>query len=280
MAITNFTAAEMHGQGQLGPTLTKTVQLTFTNILDSNNQYPAGYLILQGNATADSQLIVDGSTNIGEQYFFVGDDGEWSTKATIANNMTNTIAIPVSVAENDGSPVTQGILYKKIISEDFGGRNYLMAKNSGGTEATTFNLLEGDNGLGIGIIGYDPANTYDRGGGFRSFIWTEEPELTELICTDQFGDVVGPPFGSDADFILEFDNDGAITKIYLEQFGKEIPIALGLRVMVMGPQAEEKYRGIGLNFSDSRCLKDEDDTESDPYYVVSTGNFALKMEDV
>jgi len=276
MAITNFTAAEMHGQGQLGPTLTTTVQLTFTNTLDSNNQYPAGYLILQGNSTANSNL--DSSVDIGKNYFFVGDDGEWPTKATIANNMRNSIAIPIKQASNDSSPITQGILYKKVI--DANG-NYLMSKGSGKPWPTRYDLLLPANALGLEVIGYDPSISYDRFAGTRQMSWNPDPENTELICTDSFGNVVGPPFGQDANFCVDFDNNGFIEKIYVEEFEKDIPIALGLTIMCNGPNAESKYHNLGVKFSDSRCLMDAaTGTETNPYYVKSTGNFSLKMEDV
>ena len=275
MAITNFTAAEMHGQGVVGPTLTQTVQLTFTNSSTTNGQYSAGYLILQANPTADTQIPQ--ASNIGEKYFFVGDDGEWSTKAAIANNMTNTIAIPVRKAENDGSAVTQGILYRKVI--DTNG-NYLMSKGSGKPWPTRYDLLLPANALGLEVIGYDPSISYDRFAGTRQMNWNPDPASTELICTDPFGNVVGPPFGRDANFCVDFDNNGFIEKIYVEEFEKDIPIALGLTIMCNGPNAESKYHNLGVKFSDSRCLMDEVGTTTDVYRVISTGNFALKMEDV
>ena len=275
MAITNFTAAEMHGQGVVGPTLTQTVQLTFTNSSITNGQYSAGYLILQANPTADTQIPQ--ASNIGEKYFFVGDDGEWSTKAAIANNMTNTIAIPVRKAENDGSNVTQGILYRKVI--DANG-NYLMRVGSGKPWPTRYDLLLPANALGLEVIGYDPSISYDRFAGTRQMNWNPDPENTELICTDSFGNVVGPPFGTKAQFCMDFDSGGFIEKLYIEDFNLDIQIALGLTIMCNGPNAESKYHNLGVKFSDSRCLMDEVGTTTDEYRVISTGNFALKMEDV
>ena len=223
-----------------------------------------------------------GPVNLGEQYFFVGDDGDWSTKATIANNMISSIGIPIRVAEDNSSPVTQGILYKKIISGGFGGRHYLMRSSS--TAGGKVNLLTGTNGLGIAIFGYDPANTYDRVGGTEVFVWNADPELTQLICTNEFSDVVGPPFGTSVQLQYDFNNDGTIAQISMlnvdNNFNEEIPIGLGLTIMASGPQAESKYHNLGVRFSDSRCLKDDTDNESNQYFIKSTGNFSLRMEDV
>ena len=55
--MATYTSEEMRNSGSLGEALTGTKTFIFTNAKASNGQYPVGYLTLEGNATANQNLL-------------------------------------------------------------------------------------------------------------------------------------------------------------------------------------------------------------------------------
>ena len=55
--MATYTSAEMHNSGTLGEELSGATTFTLLNVTASNNQFPIGYLVLEGNSTANQNLL-------------------------------------------------------------------------------------------------------------------------------------------------------------------------------------------------------------------------------
>ena len=54
--MATYTAAQMHNSGTLGEELSGAKTFTVLNVTASNNNFPIGYLTLEGNSTANQNL--------------------------------------------------------------------------------------------------------------------------------------------------------------------------------------------------------------------------------
>ena len=54
--MATYTSAEMHNSGTLGEELSGAKTFTLLNVTASNNNFPIGYLTLEGNSTANQNL--------------------------------------------------------------------------------------------------------------------------------------------------------------------------------------------------------------------------------
>ena len=55
--MATYTSTEMHNSGALGEELSGATTFTLLNVTASNNQFPIGYLVLEGNSTANQNLL-------------------------------------------------------------------------------------------------------------------------------------------------------------------------------------------------------------------------------
>ena len=66
--MATYTAAQTKGSGSLGDPITVTRKFTITNHKDSQDQYPVGYLTLEGNSNINQNLnagiSLTGSINV------------------------------------------------------------------------------------------------------------------------------------------------------------------------------------------------------------------------
>ena len=55
--MATYTAAQIHNSGTLGEELSGAKTFTVLNVTASNNNFPIGYLTLEGNSTANQNLL-------------------------------------------------------------------------------------------------------------------------------------------------------------------------------------------------------------------------------
>ena len=95
--MATYTAAQMHNSGTLGEELSGAKTFTVLNVTASNNNFPIGYLTLEGNATANQNLT---STTL-----LTGSFGTFNgnvTQSLIVSSSTHW-AIPIGRGDGSGS---------------------------------------------------------------------------------------------------------------------------------------------------------------------------------
>ena len=95
--MATYTAAQMHNSGTLGEELSGAKTFTVLNVTASNNNFPIGYLTLEGNATANQNLT---STTL-----LTGSFGTFNgnvTQSLIVSSSTHW-SIPIGRGNGSGS---------------------------------------------------------------------------------------------------------------------------------------------------------------------------------
>ena len=95
--MATYTAAQMHNSGTLGEELSGAKTFTVLNVTASNNNFPIGYLTLEGNATANQNLT---STTL-----LTGSFGTFNgnvTQSLIVSSSTHW-SIPIGMGNGSGS---------------------------------------------------------------------------------------------------------------------------------------------------------------------------------
>lgn len=260
MAITNLTAEEMRGSGSLGPTLANNVTITATNTLNSNGQYPTSYLTLESNATSNQNLTT--STNIGEHYWFSPNTNNFAAGNYFAERPfgKNSISIPFRTQPN-GSPIQEGVLIAVTVPHAFSGN------------LKTLNLIsvaEGDIAVidtSEGLIHAGDTVTCDVAANGLSYFTEGGIDITDTLPLDTV-------------MVIQYDSNSIITSITLNYTGT-LPVALGNRFEV-NAITDPTLVGTGFRIISPNVFARPlvGTTFSDPYYIKSTGNISIKLEDI
>lgn len=260
MAITNLTAEEMRGSGSLGPQLTNNVIITATNTLNSNGQYPASYLTLESNATSNQNLTLSG--NIGEHYWFSPNTGNFASGNYFVERPfgKNSISIPFRTQPN-GSPTQEGALIAVTVPHAFSG-------NLKGLNLIT--NAEGDIAVidtSEGLLHAGDTVTCDVATNGLSYFTEGGIDITSTLPLDTV-------------MVIQYDSNSIIASITLNYTGV-LPVAIGNRFEV-NAITDPTLVGSGFRIISpgvfARPLAGT--IFSDPYYIKSTGNISLKLEDI
>ena len=259
MAITNFTAAQIRGTGSLGPTLTKDVIITATNTANSNGQFPASYLTFESNSTANQNLTTSG--NLGETFFFSPNTGNFSQEFPFTPYGKSGISIPFRT-QPDGSATQEGALIAvrlPTIFDDAHKNTNLLVGVFRGIQAidTSEGLLHAGDTV-VASIASGGLSYFTEGG---------------IDITDSL------PLSTSLN--LQYDNNSILSSVILSWSTGNVPVALGNRFEV-NAIADSTLVGTGFRIINPGAFERAPNgfTFTDPYYIKSTGNISIKMEDI
>ena len=256
MATTNLTSAEMNGSGSLGPTLTDTIKVTYTNVLNSNFQFPAGYITFEANATANQNLAA--SANLGDRYFFVPQHGGASDVTAVGVNYQETgLSLPYKTNPNTGSAnpaIMGGLLFAQRYPYEFSQES-----------TDLFNIF---NPTGCFILQPSPLTNVTT---------TATKAAGELLLVDADGNDTTISLPADASLEVVWGANQSMTSMTLS-FSGILEVAMGFELTVVNLGLSN---GAGFRIISKYAFKaDVGFTFTDPYYIKSTGNASLILEDV
>ena len=257
MAITNFTAAEIRGTGSLGPTLTGDVIITATNTANSNGQFPASYLTFESNATANQNLTTSG--NLGEIFFFSPNTGNFSQDFPFTPYGKSGISIPFRT-QPGGSAIQEGALIAVALP-------------------TTLDDAHKNTNLLVGVM--SGVQVIDTSGGVGHAGDTVVADVASgLICVNAGGQDITNEIPSDTALSLQYDSNSILSSISIN-FTGDLPIAIGTRFELTAV-ADSTLVGTGFRVINPGAFERAPNgfTFTDPYYIKSTGNISIKMEDL
>ena len=93
--MATYMSSSMHGSGSLGEALSGAKTFTILNVTASNDQFPVGYLTLEGNATANQNLTTTS--------FLTGSFGSFTGNISVDSLVTSSTHWSVSISRGDGS---------------------------------------------------------------------------------------------------------------------------------------------------------------------------------
>ena len=88
-------SSSMHGSGSLGEALSGAKTFTILNVTASNDQFPVGYLTLEGNSTANQNLTTTS--------FLTGSFGSFTGNVNVDSLVTSSTHWSISIGRGDGS---------------------------------------------------------------------------------------------------------------------------------------------------------------------------------
>ena len=93
--MATYMSSSMHGSGSLGEALSGAKTFTILNVTASNDQFPVGYLTLEGNATANQNLTTTS--------FLTGSFGSFTGNVNVDSLVTSSTHWSISIGRGDGS---------------------------------------------------------------------------------------------------------------------------------------------------------------------------------